>query len=46
MLRIGWNKSAKAPSPEYMNLNLGKGFWYESTGGAKTIGFTQNYSID
>ena len=38
----GWNKASKA-APSSADLDLGKGVWYESPGGSKTIGFTQNY---
>jgi len=40
----GWVKAAQA-LPTSADLNLGKGMWYESPAGAKTIGFTQNYTI-
>jgi len=42
---LGWSKSASA-APSAANIDLGKGIWYESVDGAKTIGFTQNYTID
>lgn len=44
-LSIGWNKAAKA-APSDVDVDLGKGIWYESPAGAKTIGFTQNYNVN
>lgn len=44
-LSSGWNKASKA-QPSDADLDLGKGVWYEAPAGAKTIGFTQNYTLD
>ena len=41
----GWLKAASA-APSSADIDLGKGIWYNSVDGAKTIGFTQNYNID
>jgi hypothetical protein len=42
---IGWSKAGSA-APSSANIDLGKGIWYQSVDGAKTIGFTQNYNLD
>ena len=39
---IGWNIPTFA-NPTSAVLDLGKGFWYESVDGAKTLTFSQNY---
>jgi len=41
----GWVISAFA-SPADIEINLGKGFWYQAVDGAKTIGFTKSYAIN
>jgi hypothetical protein len=42
----GWFKAANAGPASDADLDLGKGVWYKSADGAKTIGFTQNYTLD
>ena len=41
---LGWVISSQA-TPTSTDLPLGKGFWYESVDGAKTIGFEQIYTL-
>jgi hypothetical protein len=41
-----WSLSFITPTELTDTLELGKGFWYESADGAKTIGFSQNYTLD
>lgn len=41
----GWSKSAAA-APADADIELGKGVWFESVDGAKSIFFTQNYTLD
>jgi hypothetical protein len=40
----GWGVAALA-NPANVEIGIGQGFWYEAPAGAKTIGFTQNYSL-
>ena len=37
---------AGAASASDKDIDLGKGVWYESPAGPKTIGFTQSYNLD
>jgi len=41
---LGWVISSQA-TPTPVDLPLGKGFWYNSADGAKTIGFEQIYTL-
>jgi hypothetical protein len=43
---VGWQKAGSASPATDADLDLGKGVWYKSADGAKTIGFTQNYTLD
>jgi hypothetical protein len=45
VLSAGWNKSSKA-APDSGTIDLGKGLWFQSVDGSKTIGFTQNYNLN
>jgi hypothetical protein len=41
-----WNSPFGVAVEATDTIDLGVGFWYESPAGAKTIGFTQNYTLD
>jgi hypothetical protein len=41
---IGWVLAIQAKAATAV-IDLGQGFWYESVDGAKTISFSQNYSL-
>ncbi|MFA7369320.1 MAG: hypothetical protein WC334_06725 [Kiritimatiellales bacterium] len=42
----GWSIPAFAKPTTNVTINLGKGFWYQSVSGAKTIRFNKIYSVN
>lgn len=43
---FAWDFGASFATPADADIDFGKGVWYESATGAKTLEFSQNYTID